>query len=219
MLILKRQDVEIANVQIPQREQPIPILSYQGQQFRLISVFSAKQEDEARSFWRDLTDNQGKFCILLEEPERYSIWGRVKGSVGTESETDSKIAAFTQACLLLLQAVYFDIEDMLGNRQAKLFEKDIANVFQQWHFPKTEGGDAVSKLMALDPLAGHGGLPPWEEHHLITLLQELYRLGKEYFGNTTFAEGMGEVLGDMSHDDLQQFRTWLNKSPLGKQWQ
>lgn len=78
MFILKRQDVEISSIQHPQKDQQVPILQYQGQTFRLISVFSAAQEEEARAFWRDLTDNRGKACVLLEEPERYSVWGKVR---------------------------------------------------------------------------------------------------------------------------------------------
>jgi hypothetical protein len=78
MFILKRQDVEITTIQHPKTDQQIPILSYQGQTFRLLNVFSAAQEDDARSLWRDLTDNRGKACVLLEEPERFSIWGKVR---------------------------------------------------------------------------------------------------------------------------------------------
>ncbi|UBF27308.1 hypothetical protein K9N68_04945 [Kovacikia minuta CCNUW1] len=78
MFILKRQDVEISSVQHPKKDQQIPILTYQGQTFRLISVFNASQEEEAKTFWRDLTDNQGKACVLLEEPERYSVWGKIR---------------------------------------------------------------------------------------------------------------------------------------------
>ena len=49
MFILKRQDVEIGNFKHPSKEQKIPILSYQGQTFRLLSVFNAAQEEDARS--------------------------------------------------------------------------------------------------------------------------------------------------------------------------
>ena len=57
MFILKRQDVEISSVQHPKTGQQIPILNYQGQTFRLIQLFGADEADEARAFWRDLTDS------------------------------------------------------------------------------------------------------------------------------------------------------------------
>ena len=47
MFILKRQDVDIKNFQHPTKDQKIPILSYQGQTFRLLSIFSAAQQEEA----------------------------------------------------------------------------------------------------------------------------------------------------------------------------
>jgi hypothetical protein len=218
MFILKRQDVEISMMKHPNREQQIPILNYQDQIFRLISVFAANQKDEAKNFWQDLTDNQGKFCILLEEPERFSIWGRIrKEDIGNDSIADKKVIPFTQACILLLQTIYFDVEDLLGSRQAKLFEDDIGKVFQQWHFPQAENPKDVKKLLDNDPLASLK-VPSWEEHHLITLLQELYRIGKAYFGNENFAEGIGEILQDMPDGDKTYFKQWLQQSPLGKMW-
>ena len=65
MFILKRQDVEIVNVQNPQnKDQQIPILQYQGQSFRLLNMFGDNR-NEALALWRDLTDNKGKACVLL----------------------------------------------------------------------------------------------------------------------------------------------------------
>jgi hypothetical protein len=218
MFILKRQDVEISSMKHPKRDQQIPVLSYQGQAFRLITVFNASQAEEAKAFWRDLTDNKGKACVLLEESDRYSVWGKVRlEQLGSDSLGDVKIIPFTQACLLLLQTVYLDIEDLLGNRQAKLFQKDITHVFQQWRFPQADTPEALENLLSIDPLEMLQ-VPPWEEHHLITLLQELYRIAKGYFGNTNFAEGIGEILADLPEPDQKQFKEWLSQTPLGKLW-
>jgi hypothetical protein len=218
MFILKRQDVEISSIQHPKRDQQIPILTYQGQTFRLISVFGAKQAEEAKAFWRDLTDHRGKVCVLLEEPDRYSVWGKIRlEQLGTEVGPDVKVGPYTQACLLLLQTVYIDIEDLLGARQAGLFQKDITNIFRQWQFPQADTPEAVNHLLTIDALTTLQ-VPPWEEHHLITLLQELHRLGKEYFGNTNFAEGVNDILQDMPASERTQFIEWLQSSALGKLW-
>lgn len=218
MFILKRQDVEISTIVHPKRDQQISILSYQGQSFRLISVFSANQAEEAKAFWRDLTDNRGKVCVLLEEPDRYSVWGKVRlEQLGAEGSPDAKIVPFTQACILMLQAVYMDVQDLLGGRQAALFHKDITEVFRQWHFPQSDSPAAVKHLLTIDPLTALQ-VPHWDEHHLITLLQELYRLGKEYFGNTNFASGVRDILQDMPVAERAQFLEWLQSSPLGKLW-
>lgn len=221
MFILKRQDVEISNIQHPKKDQQIPILTYQGQTFRLISVFNANQEEDAKSFWRDLTDNQGKACVLLEEPERYSVWGKIRlEQLTTESAAagdGETTPVFTQACLLLLQAVYIDIEDLFGAKQAAAFQKEITDVLKQWHFPQADSPDAVKYLLTTDPLTS-SQIPPWQVHHLNTLLQELHRIGKKYFGNTSFAEQVADLLQDMPSGDLNQFMGWLKQSPLGKLW-
>jgi hypothetical protein len=220
MFILKRQDVEITSFQHPKRDQPIPILNYQGQTFRLISAFSGKQAEEARALWRDLTDNRGKACVLLEEPDRYSVWGKVRlDQLANEDGggSEAKSIHFVQASLLLLQAVYFDVEDLLGARQAASFQKDITKVFQQGNFPQADSPDAVKNLLTVDPLNSLK-IPSWQEQHLNTLLQELHRLGKSYFGNTTFAEGVNEILQEMSASDRSQFIAWLKQTPLAKLW-
>lgn len=221
MFILKRQDVEITSIQHPKKDQQIPILQYQGQSFRLISVFNAAQEEDAKAFWRDLTDNRGKACVLLEEPDRYSVWGKVRldqlavdEQIGSESAT---APAFIQACLLLLQAIYIDIEDLLGGRQAGVFQKEITSVFQQWRFPHTDSPEAINQLLTVDPLASLQ-IPPWQEHHLNTLLQEIFRLGKQHFGNANFTGRVLDALQDMPASDRNQFLSWLKQSPTGKDW-
>ena len=218
MFILKRQDVEISSIQHPKQDRQIPILTYQGQTFRLINVFNANQAEEAKAFWRDLTDNRGKACVLLEEPDRYSVWGKIRiDQLSNETNVDVKIVPFTQACLLLLQTVAIDIEDLLGARQAALFEKDLLAMFQHWGFPQVNSPEAVSRLLSLDPSASLQ-VPTWEEHHLTTLLQEIHRLGKQYLGNTNFAQGVRDTLQEMPDEERHEFFSWLQRSPLGKLW-
>lgn len=224
MFILKRQDVDITTIQHPKKDQQIPILHYQGQTFRLLSVFNAAQEEDAKAFWRDLTDNRGKACVLLEEPERYSVWGKVRleraaADDGDEqNNSDEPEPSFIQACLLLLQAVYIDIEDLLGARQVGAFQKEITDVFHQWRFPQADSPNAVNQLLTIDPLASTA-VPPWQEHHLNTLLQELYRLGKQHFGNASFTERVMDALQDLPAKERSQFMSWLKQSPTGNLWQ
>ncbi|MBW4613255.1 MAG: hypothetical protein KME21_08220 [Desmonostoc vinosum HA7617-LM4] len=219
MFILKRQDVEISSIQHPKRDQQVPILNYQGQTFRLISVFKASQEEEARALWRELTDNRGKACVLLEEPERFSVWGKIRleqldGDTGSHNKTGILI----QASILLLQAVYFDVEELLGNRQAVLFEKDIAEALRQKQLPQISTPETVHYLVSTDPLQA-AKLPAWQENHVISLLQELHRLGKAHFGNANFARQVIYRLEDMPEGERSLFISWLNQSPLSKLWQ
>ncbi len=219
MFILKRQDVEISAIQHPKREQQVSILHYQGQAFRLISVFKASQEEEARALWRELTDNRGKACVLLEEPDRFSVWGKIRlEQLGSDTGNYSQIGIFIQASILLLQAVYMDVEELLGTRQAGLFEKDIAQVLRQKKFPEVSTPEAVKYLLTTNPL-DTVNLPAWSEKYLISFLQELYTLGKAYFGNVNFAYLVTDRLQDMPEEERSLFISWLNESSLSKLWQ
>lgn len=222
MFILKRQDVDIKTMHHPQKDQQIPILSYQGQTFRLLSVFNAAQEDDARALWRDLTDNRGKACVLLEEPDRYSIWGKIRlekfaHDASGDTGTPPAAAPFIKACLLMLQVLYMDVEDLLGGKQARQFEDDIAKVFAAWKFPQATAPEAMKNLLTVDPLA-MPQLPPWQDHHLQRLLEEMHRMGKDYFGNADFAARVLEAVEDMPTAEQSQFRRWLQQSPSGKIW-
>jgi hypothetical protein len=97
------------------------------------------------------------------------------------------------------------------------FEKDLAQIFHKAKFPQTETQEAVKNLLTRDPLDDLQ-IPPWQEHHLNTLLEELYQLAKNYFGNTSFAEGMDEVLEELTNEDRANFIGWLNQSSVGKLW-
>ncbi|PSN18675.1 hypothetical protein C7271_11310 [filamentous cyanobacterium CCP5] len=227
MFILKRQDVDIKTIAHPKKNQPIPILVYQGQTFRVLKVFTAAQEDEARSMWRDLTDNRGKACVLLEEPDRYSIWGKIRldqfdddgddTSGSSQKSPQTSNPTLVQACLLLLQMLYVDVEDLLGSKQAKLFENDILQVFKEWKFPQAGSPKEVESLLMVDPLAMQQ-LPTWQEHHLYRLLESMHGIGKDYFGNANFTERALEALEDMNANEQKLFMRWLQQSPAGKLW-
>ncbi|MGH1394243.1 MAG: Npun_F0813 family protein [Trichormus sp.] len=219
MFILKRQDVEISSIQHPKKDQQVPILHYQGQTFRLISVFKAGQEEEARTLWRELTDNRGKACVLLEEPERFSVWGKVRlDQIDNDTGGHNKNGIFVQASILLLQAIHIDIEEFLGAKQASLFEKDIAEVMKQQQLPEMGSIEAVKYWVANNPLES-AKLPPWKENHVVSFLQELHKLGKTYFGNANFANQVANYLEDMAEGERSLFISWLNQSSLSKLWQ
>ncbi|MDJ0674130.1 MAG: hypothetical protein QNJ36_01805 [Calothrix sp. MO_167.B42] len=217
MFILKRQDVEISTIQHPKRDQQVPVLYYQEQTFRLIHVFPASEEEEAVALWRDLTDHRGKACVLLEEPERYSIWGKVRVEQADDTGDVSKTSLLTKASLLLIQAVYMDIEDLLGHRNAKSFTQDIAAILDK-HQLIANASEAVENLLKIDPLRMEQ-IPIWREKQLVILLQELHQLGKKYFGNENFAYKVTDQLEEMAQEDRSVFIRWLKISPLSKLWQ
>lgn len=218
MFILKREEVEIVNVKHPSQERKIPILKYNNQTFRLINVFPAEKAEEAINAWRDLADNQHKFCILLEETERYSVWGKIKLKQDLGEQTKEDLLPLIQASILILQTVYLDIEDLFGSRQAERFIEEITGIFREGKFPEIDSQQTVKNLLKMDPL-DKMVIPSWQENHLSTLLEELHRLGKDYFGNTNFATNIQDILLDLPTSEQQSFISWLHRTSLGKLWQ
>ncbi len=219
MFILKRQDVEIFNIKHPTLDQLIPIINYQRQTFRLLQVFPLNQAQEALALWRDLTDNKGKACILLEEPDRYTLWGKIKPE---QLNINTKIGevppkSLVKGSLLLLQAVYNDVEDLLGSRQAKLFQKDFKDFLNKVDLTE-KSPEAANYLLEIDPLSAEN-LPAWQQAQLLNLLQEIHRLGKRYFGESDFTSNALDSLADMSEEEQSGFIQWLKQSSLGKLWQ
>ncbi|MDJ0737053.1 MAG: hypothetical protein QNJ47_23795 [Nostocaceae cyanobacterium] len=218
MFILKSDDVQISSIQHPKRDQLVPILYYQGQSFRLITVFPISQEEEAIALWRDFTDNRGKACVLVEEANRFSIWGKIRlEQLDADTEENHQYAEILfQGSILLLQALYIDIEDLLGSRQASLFAKEIASLLQK--FPQTSSKEAVEKFLHGDTRET-ANLLTWKEKHVIAFLQEVHRLGKLYFGNNSFAYQVADKLEVMADEERSLFISWLVQSPLNKLWQ
>ncbi|MFM7887820.1 MAG: Npun_F0813 family protein [Pseudanabaena sp.] len=218
MFILKRHDVEIINVPNPQnKDQQIPILQYQGQTFRLINMFGDNR-DKALALWRDLTDNKGKACVLLEEPQRFSVWGRVKLDQMHTTSTDNSAASnyLVQGSLLILQAVYLEVEDFLGTRQAGSFKQDLLKFMQQGKFAQSESINALETVLSINPL-NRVQLPNWDESRLQLLLGEIYRLGYSYLGNDSFVYSAIDALNELP--ESASVIAWLQKTPKGKLWQ
>ena len=217
MFILKRQDVEIVNVQNPQnRDQQIPILQYQGQTFRLLNTFGDNR-DEALALWRDLTDNKGKACVLLEEPKRFSVWGRVKldRPQTTKHEGSSAGTHLVQGCLLILQSVYLEVEDFLGVRQSDSFKQDLLRFMQTNKFAQCENIPSLERVLAINPL-NTVQIPNWDETKLRLLLVELHRLGTSYLGNNSFVDGAIEALNELP--EALSIKNWLKRIPESKLW-
>jgi hypothetical protein len=62
-------------------------------------------------------------------------------------------------------------------------------------------------------------LPNWDDRQLQTLLQELYKISKSYFGNNLFLNATRNAIEELPPDELAKFQTWLSKFPGGGFWQ
>jgi len=210
MFLLTPGDVEIIQVRHPKRDQKVPILSYEEQAFRLLGVFAAQQEADARSAWQNLTENEGKVCVLLEEPARYSVWQQVKIDMNLLRPVVP--AAYAKSCVLMIQALYGDVNQLLGSKQAKNF----GAMLTQSAATQMQSAGGLGNLLRLNPLIEV--LPSWEEPDLTQLLLALHRSGAQLFGRAKFTERTIQSLDELTPDDKSTFLTWLSSSSLHQLW-
>ena len=210
MFVLTPEDVEVISVQHPKRAKRVPILCYADKNFRLVSVFSAEQQSEAHASWRNLTDNENKVCVLLEEPFRYSVWSQVRIDQGLLAPTAPD--AYVKSCVLLIQSLYRRSQK-LGNRQAR----SLMNALQVNTAYQMQSAGSLEALLQLD-INGPGPLPRWEEDDLSALLLEMHRLGCKFFGRKKFVEPALAALDALPGNDKPLFLNWLKLSLLGNLW-
>ncbi|MGB3295883.1 MAG: Npun_F0813 family protein [Phormidesmis sp.] len=210
MFLLTPEDVEINSVQHPKQAKKVPILSYQDKTFRLLKVFSAYQYAEAHASWRDLTDGKGQACVLLEELHRYSIWRQVQVDAGLLRSAAP--AAYIKACILLIQSLYSDVEQLLGSHQAKNFGTSLERSTTR----QIGAAGGLGVILRIDPLSEL--LPQWKEDDISALLIELHRYGVNFFGRAKFTDRTLLALDDLPGNDKAIFLNWLKLSLLCNLW-
>ena len=210
MFVLTPEDVEVVSVQHPKRAKQVPILCYANKNFRLVSVFNAEQQAEAHASWRNLTDNENKVCVLLEEPFRYSVWSQVRINQGLLAPTAPD--AYVKACVVLIQSLY-KRSQKLGDRQAHSLMSGL-QVNAAYQMQNAGGLEALLQLDINHP----GTLPRWEEDDLSALLLEMHRLGCKFFGRKKFVEPALAALDALPGNDKPLFLNWLKLSLLGNLW-
>jgi hypothetical protein len=126
--------------------------------------------------------------------------------------------SLVKACLLILQTIYLEIEDLFGSRQVNLFKQDILKILLKGQFPQVDGMEKLERLLLAKDLASLR-LPTWDDRQLQLLLQALYKISKSYFGNTLFLNATSNAIEELPPDELAKFQTWLSKTPSRNLWQ
>jgi hypothetical protein len=210
IIVLKRQDVEISRVQNPDDGRLLMILRYQGQVFRLMRQFGAGQKDRAKALCERLVESRGQRCVLLEQGPICSVWletpseRRSEQVTATVSATPTSELSLAQVCLLIIQTIADDIEDLMGASQKRAFQEDMTKVFKQCLLPGANTPESINYLLTIDPLATTK-LPIWEQKNMEMVFSRLARVGKKYFGNTTFVERTIDVLKELPIYSNPQF--------------
>lgn len=210
MFLLTPEDVEINSIQHPKQAKKVPILSYQDKTFRLLKVFGAHQYAETHASWRELTDSQGQACVLLEELHRYSIWRQVQVDAGLLRSAAP--SAYIKACILLIQALYSDVEQLLGTSQSKMF----GTALERSATKQMGSIGGLGAILRVDPLSER--LPQWKEDDISALLIELHRFGVKFLGRAKFTDRTLLALDDLPGNDKAVFLNWLKLSLLCNLW-
>jgi hypothetical protein len=207
IIVLQRSDVELSRVPDPETGRLILMMRYQGRTFRLMSQFSAGQEDRAQALCESLVESRGQCCILLKQDPLCSVWIEIvsqqpiEAVVTVPSNTEITL---TQASLLIIQAIAEDIKDLMGEGQKIAFQEEMTKVFKQALLPGSESPATINPLLTINPLTATN-LPKWEQKEISVLFPKVGRVGKKYFGSTTFVERAVDALKELPISNNARF--------------
>lgn len=213
MLILNKQDVKILPNTSSSHKVGISdlTLQYRNRTYTKLNIaFNISQLDKAKDFCQSFQQDEDKQYLLVTERYGYSIWGEVKEEQLAEkpvtqpdrsnhqtsaSEPQPEVEFLsskntpdiTQMVLVTIQTIADDIEDLMGKRKKATFYQEVSRLFKQSLMPGAASPESIDRLLNIDPLTAKD-LPEWQQKHLEAFLPKLARLGKKYYGNTTFIE-------------------------------
>ena len=202
ILVLNRSDVEMSRVRDPETGRLVMILRYQGRTFRLMNQFSGGQKERALALCDNLVESRGQCCVLLEQEPMFSVWLETQGDRASEpvrtNIAASEIAenSLTIACLSIVKTIADDIEDLMGSSQKRTFQEELTKIFKQCLLPGADSPATINALLTVDPLTARG-LPVWGQKEIELLFPRLGRLGRKYFGSTSFVERAIESLKEL----------------------
>jgi hypothetical protein len=184
-------------------------LSYQDSIFRLIGQFNSREKERAKNLAESLVESRRQRCIILEQGPIYSVWLEVsseQSAVKTSQEVTSEKnipttsttanISQTQACLLIIQTIADDIDDLMGTSQKRSFQEDLTKIFKQCLLPGAETSQIINPLLIVNPFTATK-LPIWGQKEIDLLFPRLGQLGKKYFSSTTFVERTVNILQDL----------------------
>jgi hypothetical protein len=210
LLVLERSDVDLYRVPDSKTGRLVMILSYQDRTFRLISQFNSRQKERAKNLAESLIESRRQRCIILEQGPIYSVWLEIPGeeSVAAQGASQGVVSqqelstpttinlSQTQACLLIIQTIAEDIEDLMGTSQKRAFQEDLTKIFKQCLLPGAETSQSINPLLTINPLTTTK-LPIWGQKEIDLLFPRLGQLGKKYFSSTTFVERTVDILQNL----------------------
>ncbi len=199
MSIIDSQLVKIEISTLPHESNSKLRLNYQGQSYDLLQAFAIHKLDRAQRQLHQLlqVSNDGSSSptryLLVQEVNYYSLWELDRCStreamsnnrlsptptiLEPRSSLDIPVLELQQASIWLFQELWLQWQDLLGDRQLKVFAKELLSVT-----PQLQTWVDLDRLLILDPLATTR-LGSWSELDFRAFDRQLYHLTQKKLGH------------------------------------
>ena len=192
MSIIESQLVKIEISTLPDDPQSRLRLNYQGQGYDLRQAFASHKVDRAQQLQRSLqmlgdrntraTNPSPSRYLLVREVDYYSLWEIARGTVEPASSLAASPAdddralglELQQASIWLFQELWLQWQDLLGDRQLKVFAKELLA-----GTPQLQTWVDLDRLLMLDPTK----LGSWSELDFRGFDRQLYQLTQQKLGH------------------------------------
>ncbi len=221
MSIVNIQDVRVANFPDPNKpNQQIPLLSYLNRQYELVRVFPDRQLTLAQGLWQHL-DNGDNACLIVREPQQYSIWLERKIDlqpvrsieVPPAKETPSERLQSPQlldnvfrAQLCLIEGLWSEVRELMGTNQSAIFGSEILAIIPTIAF----GKDLLATIAQARQLDFAMGSAEISTQQLQKIYQEIHRLGEKYLGKSYSTELLSDLQAGLPAQLRKGLQVWLN---------
>ncbi len=181
MAIIDSRSVNIEISTRPDQIQSELRLDYHGQRYNLVQAFADRQLELAQQRLQQLitTDPLSGSVIdrylIVQEINYYSLWVLASNHQPVTAAAGSDLG-LQQASIWLLQELWLQWQDLLGNRQLPAFADNLLAVTNH-----LQSRTDLDRLLSLDPLTS-AKLTAWVDADFIALDRQLYQLTQKKIG-------------------------------------
>jgi hypothetical protein len=216
MSIVNIQNVRIAETVDPKHpNQKIFTLDYLNRQYSLVQFFPLSRLDSAQNLWRHLTTDRSQICIIVKDNEQYSVWTESTQKPARYNPPDLRLESVFRAQLCLIDGLWAEVEELLGQNQSAAFGKEILVSIPKIS-SRTELLSAVTiarqpEKSVLETLGTTIDPTTISAQQLSKLYQEIQRLGDKYLGKNYTKELFGDLQQKLPPQLKQSLQNWLGK--------
>jgi hypothetical protein len=155
-------------------------LNYQGQTYDLVQAFASHKLELAQQRWQQQIAIDASALdryLLVQEVGYYSLWlvDRVVNLSSPSRESNGNLE-LQQASIWLVQEMWLQWQDLLGERQLKLFADNLLGANSL-----LRSREDLDRILSLDPLSSKQ-LAKWERSDFIALDRQLSDLTQKKMG-------------------------------------